>query len=215
MESIEVEPGEIAAAIYEETGALYEEIAAHLNGAALGYKVLYGPPMVRPPIFFLGLQVGGVAPDQRGNERETWPPVTEYATAKWRLAQALQEVFGRELLRACTGTNINFFRAPNDKAYREKVAANLRERCEAFSRDRASRLVEAINPYKIVVIGFDVVKKLKVDRQFVRREEGVQRGSLWGCPAIAVWHLTGTRMTTEQRLVIRQALREFAGMNPK
>jgi hypothetical protein len=53
----------IANTIYTETAALYAEIAPQLKGAALGYKVLYGPPLVRPPVFFLGLQVGGVALD--------------------------------------------------------------------------------------------------------------------------------------------------------
>jgi hypothetical protein len=216
MENIEVEPSEITAAIYAETGALYEDISPQLkNGAVQGYKILYGPLLVEAPLFFLGTQVGGVAADQRANERETWPDVTEYATADWMLARKLREVFEVGFLKRCTGTNINFFRARNAATYKREVPADLRERCEGFSRDCAGRLVKAINPEKIVVIGFDVIKKLKVDRQFVRMEEGVQRGNLWGIPAIAVWHLTGTRMTTEQRIVIRRALREFAEMNPK
>ena len=36
----------------------------------------------------------------------------------------------------------------------------------------AWRVIKDINPYKIVVVGFDVIRKLKVDSQFVRGEEG-------------------------------------------
>jgi hypothetical protein len=144
----------------------------------------------------------------------SWPAVTEYADATWVYAQKLQEILDVEFLKTTTGSNVNFFRARNDETYRATVPRNLRERCEAFSRDRAWRLVKATDPEKIVVIGFDVIKKLKVERQFARGEEGVQRGKLWGRPTIAVWHLTGTHMTNEQRDVIRRALREFAGVDP-
>jgi hypothetical protein len=202
----------IAARIYSETALFYAEIKPQLNGTANGYKVLYGPPLRRPPIFFLGLQVGGVARAERGNEQESWPVVTEYAVANWALARKLRDNYDVEFLKTCTGTNINFFRARNDAIYRADVPANLRERCETFSRDRAEQLLKTINPYKIVVIGFDVLKKLKVDRQFVCTEAGVKRGDLWGYPTLAVWHLTGMRMTNEQREVIRRALRSFAGM---
>ena len=201
-----------ATRIYSETAKLYAEIEPQLNGTAHGYKVLYGPPLRRPPIFFLGLQAGGVAQGERGNEQESWPVVTEYAVANWALAQKLRDIYDVEFLKTCTGTNINFFRAPNDAIYRATVPANLRERCETFSRDRAEQLLKTINPYKIVVIGFDVLKKLNVDRQFVRTEAGLKRGDLWGYPTIAVWHLTGMHMTNEQREVIRRALRSFAGM---
>jgi hypothetical protein len=213
LSTIEKKTAAIAVRIYSETAKLYAEIEPQLNGAAHGYKVLYGPPLLRPPLFFLGLQVGGVAQAERGNEQESWPVVTEYAVADWALAQKLRDIFNDvEFLKTCTGTNANFFRAPSDKIYRATVPADLRERCEEFSRVRAWQLLKAINPYKIVVIGFDVLEKLKVDRQFVRSGEGVQHGELWGYPAIAVWHLTGAYkyMRDEQREVIRRALRKFA-----
>src|SRR5215469_8460914 len=93
--------------IYSETAKLYAEIEPQLNGTAHGYKVLYGPPLLRPPIFFLGLQVGGVAQAERGNEQESWPVVTEYAVANWALAQKLRDIYDVEFLKTCTGTNIN------------------------------------------------------------------------------------------------------------
>jgi hypothetical protein len=169
-------------------------------------------------VFFLGLQVGDVdgGPEQgeREGERTGWPVVTEYATAWWPLARKLRDIFEVDFLKTTTGSNANFFRSVKDEVYRKAVAPALRERCEAFSRDRAWRLVKATDPETIVVIGFDVIKKLKVERQFARREEGVQRGMLWGRPAIAVWHLTGMPMTNEQRDVIRRTLREFAELKP-
>ena len=214
MSNIEVQLDEIAAAIYDETRDLYEEIAPQLkNGAAQGYKVLYGRPLVQPPVFFLGMQVGAVATSQRGNEQKTWPLVTEYAVADWPLAQRLREIYEIEFLSGCTGSNVNFFRARNDAEYQRDVPADVRDRCEGFSRGGVWRLIKAIKPEKVVVIGFQVLEKLRVARQFVSGEEGVKRGNLWGIPAIAVWHFTGFHMTTEQREVIRRALREFAGTN--
>jgi hypothetical protein len=198
----------IPIATYAATKTFYDEIEPELNGAARGFKILYGPPYVRPPVFFLGLQVGGVAPDEIRNEKETWPEESEYATASWHLAQRLQSIFGVEFLKKSTGTNINFFRAPNDQVWKTDVKPDLRHLCESFSHDHAQRLIEAIQPRKIIVIGFQVIDKIQA-YQFKRTEEGVQVGNLWGCPAIAVWHLTGTPMTTAQREGIYRALHEF------
>lgn len=208
----------IVTTVYAETAALYAEIAPQLNGAARGYKILYGPPLVRPPVFFLGLQVGDVdgGPEQgeREGERTRWPAVTEYATAWWPLARKLRDIFEAGFLKTATGSNINFFRSANAETYKVTVPADVRERCEAFSRECDEQLVKATAPEKIVVIGFDVIKKLKAERQFARDEEGVQRGTLWGRPAIGVWHLTGTHMTNQQRDVICRALRNFAEVKP-
>jgi hypothetical protein len=201
--------------IYTQTAALYAEIAPQLNDAARGYKVLYGPPLVRAPVFFLGLQVGDVdgGPEQgeREGERIHPPHVTEYATASWRLARKLQEIFKVDFLKTTTGSNANFFRCANDEDYREKVALALRERCEQFSRRSVQNLVQIINPERIIVIAFRTLEKLKWGEfQFVA--PGVKRGTLWGRPALAVWHLSSMHATREQRIVIYQELRAFAGV---
>jgi hypothetical protein len=203
---------EVATIIYAETRTFYDEIEPQLNGGALDHKVLYGPPYVRPPVFFLGIQVGYVAPHEIGNDRESRPPETEYATAtSWQLAPRLRVVFDVEFLKRCTGSNINFFRAGNHKPYKRDVPAHLRELQEAFSQKRAERLVRAIQPRRIVVIGFTVIHKFKVARQFARSEDGlVQHGTLWDCPTIAVQHLTAAwGLTSDQHEVMDRALREF------
>ena len=38
---------------------------------AYAFKVLYGPPLYRPPILFVGYQPGGAAPEEY---KDRWPP---------------------------------------------------------------------------------------------------------------------------------------------
>jgi hypothetical protein len=56
--------------IYKEAAQLYERVAPLLGDAALGYEVLYGPPVYHPPILFVGYQPGG-------SKLEPLPSVTE------------------------------------------------------------------------------------------------------------------------------------------
>lgn len=217
LQAATVKTRDTIATIYAETAALYTEIKPQLNGAARGYKVLYGPPLVRSPAFFLGLQVGDIdgGPEQgeREGERVTWPAVTEYATAWWPLARKLRHIFEVDFLKTTTGSNINFFRSRGVSTYRTDVPLALRKKCEKFSQERARTLVQVTNPERIIVIGVSALDKLKVKRQFRPVAHGIMRGELWGRPAMATWHLTGqcqAQVTNEQRAVVYQALREFA-----
>src|SRR5260370_12406 len=45
----------------------------------LGYRILYGPPVVRAKYLFLGYQPGGRADSRRIDQLRSWPTECEYA----------------------------------------------------------------------------------------------------------------------------------------
>ena len=72
-----------------------------MGAANLGFKILYGPPVVEPPILFIGYQPGGEKESMIESEHQGWPEACEYV----------------EVLEACVGVNAIFLRAPADGTY--------------------------------------------------------------------------------------------------
>jgi hypothetical protein len=84
--------------------------------------------------------------------------VTEYATATWLLEHAIRAVYDAEfpdLLRRCTGTNENFFRAPSRDHYHRNVSGKLRSEIGDFCKPRVQSLVRAIERDQVVCIGLE------------------------------------------------------------
>jgi hypothetical protein len=78
----------ICRSIYEETATLYECKAPRVAGQDLGYRILYGPPVVRAEYLFLGDQPGGRADSRRVDQLRSWPTECEYALNKPDLLNA-------------------------------------------------------------------------------------------------------------------------------
>ena len=55
--------------VYEDTAKFYEQIAPNMGESAYGYKILYGPPSLSPPLLTLALQPGGGQNDASGGPR--------------------------------------------------------------------------------------------------------------------------------------------------
>jgi hypothetical protein len=69
--------------MYLETEQFYKTKAPQMGPAALGYAILYGPPMLNPEMLFLGFQPGGGLLDAeeglKNGERHRWPERIHYA----------------------------------------------------------------------------------------------------------------------------------------
>ncbi len=184
--------------IYRDMAALYAELEPALagDGPAPGYAILFGPPRLRPPILFIGYQPGGpYGPMPDAASPSPWPPVSQYATCSWRLALRLQDIYGKELLARCTGTNALFVRARSSTHYKAYPSA-ARRRIEAFCIPACRRLIETMQPEKVVVLGLGSLGLLGKAGQVPIATGAKGRwlvcgGTIAGRPVTAVLHPTG------------------------
>jgi len=193
--------------IYEETRSHYAELAPKLGSAALGFRILYGPPIVRAPYMFLGFQPGGWQDESNEGQHEGWPDRSWYANAVSPLANRLRAVFGVEMVEH-TGLNMVFFRAPNMKAW-DCIPSKLKREMEQFSLERVDRIVETLRPQHLVVIGLRTFQQLtKTDGQTAllgqRGNRLVVDGNFGGIRASGIVHLSGARISRYDREQLKE-----------
>ena len=193
--------------VYKKTAAFYAKIQPVLKivGNDFGYKILYGPPKVNPPILFIGYNPGGVYKDakngEEAGERIGWPKKHEYAdeAADYRLAKNIRKLWNedKKFLSECVSLNYLFIRFPDKKSLPKYAGI------EAFCAPECERIVRILKPKLIVVIGITTLHK-KIfkasDAAPIKRGNGdrlIQEGELWGLPAVATMHLSGAQISNE------------------
>lgn len=203
------DPARVCREVYVETRAFYEAHSPAMGPAALGFRILYGPPVAKPPVLFLGYQPGGTMAED-GNQHETWPVVSDYAVQSWPLAARLRETLGEAKVAASTGLNAIFFRAKSIADWR-RFKRPLRDEMEAFSLSRAERIVRVLAPRHIVVIGLGTFDRLTAGTASTLGAGRVlaKRGDLWGASAIGIMHLSGARVRRDERDRISAYLAEI------
>lgn len=207
--------------IYRETEVLYARLAPEMGQAALGYRILYGPPRPCPDILFIGFQPGGRIQDALNGLAEgqhtLWPSRFEFAAASWPLARAIRKIFSVEDLDRCTGLNLVFFRAPSMTTWRQ-IARPVRKELERFSLEKCEEITKALRPRIILVIGLGTFKSLAQGlpvlwKEHSRRPDVLAReAEIWGFPAIGVTHLTGSRINRHDDARLAAFLRNKAGL---
>ena len=205
---------EACSQIYRDTREFYERIRPQLGTDAFGFRILNGPPLLRPPILFVAYQPGGMAPSGP-RQHETWPEVLDYttvpATPEWRLATSLRRMIGVSLLRRCTALNAIFLRSPSleyfDKTLRREPG--LRSEIEKFCLPRVRQMIHLIEPKLIVVIGFATLNALGTAETALKGPAGrvlVKVGEIEGTRAFATLHLSGAHISDSDRLRIAQCI---------
>ncbi|MDQ0323700.1 hypothetical protein QO002_005907 [Pararhizobium capsulatum DSM 1112] len=184
--------------IYEETRSRYAELAPGLGSAALGFRILYGPPVVRAPYMFIGFQPGGWKDESYEGQHDSWPDQSWHANAKAPLAKKLQHVFAIQSVEH-TGLNMIFFRAPTMEAW-HSVPPGLRRELEKFSFERVQRIIAVLRPQHLVVIGLATFKQLtKTKGQTALLGQKGNRlaveGEFGGYRASGIVHLTGVHVS--------------------
>lgn len=186
--------------VYADTKKYYCQSEEALGEYALGFRILYGPPVVDAPFLFLGYQPGGRAVDCV-DHHETWPETCDYATEDWPLAKQVRAIWGAEVVARCTGLNAIFFRAPSVVAW-NRIAKTLRDDLEIFSLHNAERIVRALRPEFLIIIGLGTFDWLTQGEPSLYGEKGrvlARRGTLWGRIAIGTVHLSGSRISRIDR----------------
>lgn len=202
---------EICRTIYRETADFYAARRALISPNDLGFRVLYGPPIVGAPILFIGYQPGGRAIEDVAHQ-SGWPEACEYARASWLLARRMRDLWGADLVARCTGLNAIFFRATTAEAWKRCNRAAVAE-AEAFSIERVKRIATVLKPQRIVLIGlatFDLLTEGHVALCDGARVLAKQ-GTLCGCRATGIIHLSGAWISRAQLDQLRAFIRDDAG----
>lgn len=208
--------------IYGETKKFYHELQQDLKGDP-GYQILYGPPLFRTPVLFIGYQPGKgtktpVEEREYGNE-DRWPEKSEFVTECWPLAMALRRIFKRDFIETCVGTNAIFVRANDIKTY-GGFDNKLRARIKEFCKLRVEQMVKAIQPKLTVAIGLATLELFGPSEEILRGDargtDGkgrvlVRKGIIAGCKALGVMHLSGARISKQDRDAIYNHLRSITG----
>jgi hypothetical protein len=181
--------------IYQETQKS-EAIRTYCDQYGGGFEVLMGPPLVRPDIAFIGYQPGDwelsvEAAREAGYEKWWVKGACHYATEDWRLARRLRAMFSANRLRRCVGLNAIFVRAKSTAAYRA-TPRDLRNRIRAYCLPQLQRMLEAMQPERIVVIGFETMDLFgRSSRHDIGSTKTlVKLGKVFGRPAVATPHLS-------------------------
>lgn len=199
MPDANASPIKICEGLYPEAERLWSELNLKPK---YGFKILNGPPIQNAEILFVGYQPGGRAEDWEEeqniivhNGRGThkgWPLECEYATAKWRLGPKMRRVFGEDRLRQCVGTNVIFLRYPNEACYRCNIIGEQRQNIEQFCKERLETIVKAINPKRIITIGFKALEMFgPTEPELPRNKKGAltKVGQIANRPAVGMIHL--------------------------
>lgn len=190
-------PADVCRQVIADTHAFYRQ--HHNDLGNRGYHVMYGPPIHRPPVLFIGFQPGGDRTEEHllADPSDTWPETSYYATEDWKLARIMRSTFGEALLRQSTGTNAFFFRSPSVDTFLSEVPGATLVMCDQFCQSRLRQIIESLQPKRIVCIGFATLRRFGLTYPVLSNGSGralVEEGSILGFPALATLHLSGSRI---------------------
>lgn len=185
--------------IYEATRNYCDDFFSSIDARHnCGFRILYAKVWVGSETFILGLQPGGDASHHRDHEHLEAPVENEYLDAKWPLAVELRKRFGEDFLEKSVGSNVVFMRAPSWKIW-EKIPENVRIQVERFCVEQNKRLIHAIKPKRILLLGWDALEimggqnftEMVADAQAPHgksRKRLLMKGMIEGIPAFAIPH---------------------------
>lgn len=117
----------------------------------------------------------------------------------------MQNMFGAPLLRQCVGMNAIFMRAPNIEAYKKMSTPDTRRKVQEFCLGKVGEVIAATMPHRIVAIGFETLSlfgKSEPDLINAKGRTLTRIGRISGIRALAVLHLSGARISNDDRRAI-------------
>lgn len=204
-------------AIYEETRRT--KVIGDCRERGLGFEILMGAPKYKPPFAFIGYQPGpGITPEKAralGYENSWVDDDCHYATQSWALARTLRKMFPKDLLLQSIGLNAIFVGAKSIAQYAEKLPKSLREEVKAYCLRQLRRLLELMEPQKIILIGFDTLSLFEKGAPLVKsltrkppQDVLVRSCRVFDRPAVATLHLSGSRISNADLQLIAEACRK-------
>lgn len=167
-------PQELCLRVYRETHGFYQRCRPKLSSPR-GYTILYGPPVVGAPIFFVGEN-----PGDRGGEPLKWGKTNGYGDTPppWDLACKMQQIWPLDVLRRSTGLNMNFFHSRSSGDWLAVAdQKKMKQDIEAFCRERVHLIIRALKPKTVVAYGKIAYEALAEDREVTVRGPGRGKGA--------------------------------------
>jgi hypothetical protein len=200
--------------IYKEAGAFFAQIPRQND---YGYKIFNSPPLHKAKVLFIGFQPGGGKEsfeyETKRGAHLTWPLESEYATADWHLAVRMREMFQPALdLKNTVGLNAIFLRSPSVTDYYRDVTAKDRREVKEFCIMRVNKIIDLLEPQKIVAIGLDTLKLFGPtvpDLVNSRGNASTRLGEVAGREALGMIHLTGAHITREDRSLLAEHVLKY------
>lgn len=196
--------------IYKRTHSKWLEEPEYLKTYDLAYRVLYTPPRELPPLLILALNPGAGGAKQCEPEL-CWPNENEYLLREYPFSKAVYERFEwmkkLDILTNCVGANINFFRSSClgwrfDGLGWANNPPEVRRRLEQFCLNEVKSLVREMRPNRILLIGMKAFDLLAAEPSTRYERDNARlccRGAVLGFDALGVYHLTGARVSTQDR----------------
>lgn len=202
----------------EEIGQIYKRVQAawdvhksEILSGKCGYSILGSRPIHHTPLMIIGANPGFDHEDAQGDAhiQESWPLSTyldgDFYKMKDRLKDLLDCDSLRGPLRLAVATNFLFFKSKelkgNDPLAWLQVPSSTRRELEALCLTEVRRLIELLEPKRLLVLGMEAVDQHFADQECVVSDcKGhwlVANGQLWGRPATAIKHPTGARWAKE------------------
>jgi hypothetical protein len=217
-------------ALYQDVAVKHQEFAGNPDFATeeCGFKILYGPPVHRTPILFIGLNPGFDPKAGRLKHdikwEQCWPANNLNVTQNWPLAEWLRRCFrqgsAKEWLcfENSMQTNLNFFKSTGiDKGALpwSSSSAEVRSDLERFCENKLKQLIEEVKPRTLVSLGARPFEALNMEASPIGIKRDSDNVCLWkeghyhGMPLLRLLHPTGARATEEHRYWIWQKLLKF------
>lgn len=122
----------------------------------------------------------------------------------------MRQMFGVKLnLEECVGLNAIFLRSPNIAAYNHNLTLEERIRVRSFCCKRVERIIEALNPRRIVTIGLSTLNLFGPTTIGIASPRGrvlTRKGKIGERDALAMLHPTGARISNGDRARIAESV---------
>lgn len=193
-----------------------------LKDPAIGFEILLTPPRPKPPLLLIGYQPGNGKRDMpiqvardRGFEK-TWPQSNTVVDGSYLLARRLREIFQEkpDLLARSVALNAVFIRHVDVQSYEKAYSRSAREEILQFCLGHVKSIIDALEPARILVIGLGTLSLFDRNGTPAQKSSTTARtiskpGKVFGRESLAVPHLSGSRITREDRLEIKNAVLNY------
>lgn len=193
-----------------------------LKDPAIGFEILLTPPRRKPPLLLIGYQPGNAKSDMpieearnRGFEK-TWPSTHTIVDGKYRLAARLRALFEEapDTLRESVALNAIFIRHRDVEGYHKAYSQSTRDDIQQFCLGHVKNITEGLDPQHVLVIGLSTFALFDENPSADHKSETTKRslykrGHVFGREALAIPHLSGSRITREDFSEIKRAVLEY------
>lgn len=194
-----------------------------------GFKIFYSPPIKNPKLMIISYQPGGNYINFANEDKSFFEKGNfkiegnAYIDTNHKMAKEVRKLFnfknGQDILKQSVILPLIFFRSPSITEWKNIKPKEIRKDMEQYSLSKMKEVIDVINPKNILVIGFETYSELRDLLGNVQNEvigfacDGKRKLSviseLNGIGIFASIHLTGARISVNDKVLLRERLKEW------